>query len=54
MASATSLAGVIYGIGGAAANAGTVIQARRLAQSETTSSIVFYFSLSCALAGLAT
>jgi len=27
---------------------------RRLAQSETTSSIVFYFSLSCALAGLVT
>jgi drug/metabolite transporter (DMT)-like permease len=35
-------------------NAGTVIQTRRLTQSETTSSIVFYFSLSCALAGLAT
>ncbi len=36
------------------ANAGTVIQTRRLAQSETTSSIVFYFSLICALAGLVT
>lgn len=54
------------GIGGAAAlgsvfalinafcNAGAVIQTRRLTQSETTSSIVFYFSLVCALAGLAT
>ena len=31
-----------------------VIQTRRLAQSETTSSIVFYFSLFCALAGLVT
>ena len=29
-------------------NAGTVIQTRRLTQSETTSSIVFYFSLVCA------
>ena len=33
-------------------NAGTVIQTRRLTQSETTSSIVFYFSLMTALAGL--
>ncbi len=49
-----SLAGVLYGIAGSFANAGTVIQTRRLTQSESTSSIVFYFSLSCALAGLAT
>jgi drug/metabolite transporter (DMT)-like permease len=54
MASATSLAGILYGITGSFCNAGTVIQTRRLTQSETTSSIVFYFSLSCALAGLAT
>jgi len=54
MASATSLAGILYGITGSFCNAGTVIQTRRLAQSETTSSIVFYFSLSCALAGLVT
>jgi drug/metabolite transporter (DMT)-like permease len=54
MASAASVAGVIYGIAGSAANAGTVIQTRRLTQSESTSSIVFYFSLSCALAGLVT
>jgi drug/metabolite transporter (DMT)-like permease len=33
-------------------NAGTVIQTRRLTQSEPTSSIVFYFSLMTALAGL--
>src|SRR5579883_832590 len=53
-ASATTLAGLAYALAGSLANAGTVIQTRRLAQSETTSSIVFYFSLSCALAGLAT
>jgi amino acid transporter len=35
-------------------NAGSVIQTRRLADTETTSSIVFYFSMYCALAGLAT
>jgi hypothetical protein len=35
-------------------NAGAVIQTRCLTESETTSSIVFYFSLICALAGLAT
>ena len=35
-------------------NAGSVIQTRRLTDTETTSSIVFYFSLYCAVAGLAT
>src|SRR3954462_6444431 len=40
--------------GGAFCNAGSVIQPRRLTETETTSSIVFYFSLICALAGLAT
>jgi drug/metabolite transporter (DMT)-like permease len=54
MASATSLAGITYGITGSLANAGTVIQTRRLTESETTSSIVFYFSLFCAIAGLVT
>jgi drug/metabolite transporter (DMT)-like permease len=54
MASAASLTGVVYGIAGSFANAGTVIQTRRLTRSESTSSIVFYFSLSCALAGLVT
>ena len=54
MASATSLTGIAYGMAGSLANAGTVIQTRRLTQSESTSSIVFYFSLSCALAGLVT
>src|SRR5689334_15230910 len=54
MGGAASLVGVIYAICGSATNAGTAIQTRWLAQSETTSSIVFYFSLTCALAGLAT
>ena len=35
-------------------NAGTVIQTRRLTQSETTPSIVFYFSVVCAIAGALT
>jgi drug/metabolite transporter (DMT)-like permease len=53
-ASTMTAAGIAYALAGSFANAGTVIQTRRLAQSETTSSIVFYFSLSCALAGLVT
>jgi drug/metabolite transporter (DMT)-like permease len=43
-----------FAIAGAFCNAGTVIQTRRLTKTETTSSIVFYFSVICALAGLAT
>jgi drug/metabolite transporter (DMT)-like permease len=39
---------------GAFCNAGSVIQTRRLTDTETTSSIVLYFSLVCALAGLLT
>jgi len=39
---------------GAISNAGTVIQTRRLTDTETTSSIVFYFSLICMIAGLCT
>src|SRR5262249_30720508 len=46
--------GVGFAIGGALCSAGTVIQTRRLTRTETTSSIVFYFSLICALAGLVT
>ena len=54
--SATTAAtiGVICGLLAAFTNAGSVIQTRRLTDTETTSSIVFYFSLYCALAGLAT
>ena len=51
MASATSLAGVIYALAGSITNAGTMIQTRHLTKSETTSSIVFYFSLICAMSG---
>jgi|SRR6516162_224639 len=54
MASATGVGGVIYAIAGSITNAGTMIQTRLLTQSETTSSIVFYFSLICAIAGLVT
>jgi drug/metabolite transporter (DMT)-like permease len=46
--------GAICALTAAFLNAGTVIQTRRLTESETTSAIVFYFSLICALAGLAT
>jgi drug/metabolite transporter (DMT)-like permease len=51
---ATTTAGLGFAIGAAFCNAGSVIQTRRLTLTETTSSIVFYFSLICALAGLAT
>ena len=54
LASAASVAGVLLALVGSVLNAGAVIQTRWLAQSESTSSIVFYFSLACAVAGLAT
>jgi drug/metabolite transporter (DMT)-like permease len=53
-AASVATAGSIFAITAAFCNAGTVIQTRRLAQSETTSSIVFYFSLVTALAGAVT
>src|SRR5436190_564566 len=46
--------GVMLAVAAAFCNAGSVIQTRRLTDSETTSSIVFYFSLFCAIAGLLT
>jgi drug/metabolite transporter (DMT)-like permease len=46
--------GSAFAIVSAFCNAGTVIQTRRLTQTETTSSIVFYFSLVCAIAGALT
>src|SRR5499426_2308513 len=52
--SAMTTAGIAFAIAGAFFNSGSVIQTRRLTETETTSSIVFYFSLICALAGLAT
>lgn len=54
IAGATAGAGALFAIISAVCNAGTVIQTRRLTQSETTSSIVFYFSLVCAIAGALT
>jgi drug/metabolite transporter (DMT)-like permease len=46
--------GSLLAIASAFCNAGTVIQTRRLTQSESTSSIVFYFSLITAMAGALT
>lgn len=53
-AGAVAAVGSIFAVVSAICNAGTVIQTRRLTQSETTASIVFYFSLICALAGAVT
>jgi drug/metabolite transporter (DMT)-like permease len=52
-AAATTL-GLGFAIVGAFCNAASVVQTRRLTETETTSSIVFYFSLICSFAGLAT
>ena len=51
---AAATVGSILALVAAFCNAGTVIQTRRLTQSETTSSIVFYFSLVTAIAGAVT
>jgi drug/metabolite transporter (DMT)-like permease len=53
-AASAATVGSILALVAAFCNAGTVIQTRRLTQSETTSSIVFYFSLVTALAGAVT
>lgn len=53
-ASTAATIGAACGMISAFTNAGSVIQTRRLADTETTSAIVFYFSMYCALAGLAT
>jgi drug/metabolite transporter (DMT)-like permease len=52
--SSASTVGALCAVGAAFTNAGSVIQTRRLTDSETTASIVFYFSLICTLAGLCT
>ena len=52
--SATATVGALMALAGAFTNAGSVIQTRRLTDTETTSSIVLYFSLICALAGAVT
>ncbi len=53
-ASEAGAIGALFGLVGAFFAAGSTVQTRALTESETTSSIVFYFSLICALAGLAT
>jgi drug/metabolite transporter (DMT)-like permease len=53
-AASAATIGSLLALFSAFCNAGTVIQTRRLTQSETTSSIVFYFSLVTALAGAVT
>ena len=53
-AAATAAIGSLFALSSAVCNAGTVIQTRRLTQSETTPSIVFYFSIVCAIAGALT
>jgi drug/metabolite transporter (DMT)-like permease len=52
--SAGAALGALLGVAGACFNAGSTVQTRHLTKSETTSSIVFYFSLICAFAGLFT
>jgi len=52
--SAATAVGAACAVGAAFTNAGSVIQTRLLTSTESTSSIVFYFSLVCALFGLAT
>src|SRR5262245_30597455 len=51
---AVAFAGAMLGLAGAFFSACSTVQTRSLAKSETTSSIVLYFSLICALAGLCT
>jgi len=46
--------GALFALVSAFTNAGSVVQTRRLTDTETTSSIVLYFSLFCALGGLLT
>jgi drug/metabolite transporter (DMT)-like permease len=53
-ANAVAAAGAALGLAGAFFSACSTVQTRALTRSETTSSIVLYFSLICALAGLCT
>jgi drug/metabolite transporter (DMT)-like permease len=53
-ASAEETVGAVLALAAAFCNAASVIQTRRLTDSETTSAIVLYFSLICAIAGLIT
>jgi len=51
---AVAVVGAMLGLVGAFFGACSSVQTRSLARSETTSSIVLYFSLICAIAGLCT
>jgi drug/metabolite transporter (DMT)-like permease len=51
---ATGAVGAALGLMGAFFSAGSTVQTRALTASETTSSIVLYFSLFCAIGGLLT
>ena len=53
-ASAAGAIGALLGLMGAFFSSASTIQTRALTKSETTSSIVLYFSIMCALAGLCT
>ncbi|MEA2907413.1 MAG: hypothetical protein QOI12_4800, partial [Alphaproteobacteria bacterium] len=53
-ASTAGAVGALLGLMGAFFSAGSTVQTRSLTKSETTSSIVLYFSLFCALAALCT
>ena len=53
-AAATGAVGAALGLMGAFFSAGSTVQTRALTASETTSSIVLYFSLICAIGGLLT
>jgi drug/metabolite transporter (DMT)-like permease len=53
-ASSAATIGALLALGSAFTNAGSVVQTRRLTDTETTSSIVFYFSLFCTVGGLLT
>lgn len=46
--------GALFGVTAAFFQAGNIIQTRRLTATETTQSIVFYFSITCAIGGLCT
>jgi drug/metabolite transporter (DMT)-like permease len=46
--------GAILGLAGALVVAGAMTQVRHLSRTETTSSLVFYFSITCCVFGLAT
>jgi drug/metabolite transporter (DMT)-like permease len=52
--SAASTIGAACAVGTCFTSAGSVVQTRRLTDSETTAAIVFYFSLICAISGAVT